>query len=167
MGIYIGIDPGLSGAVAVITDTSLINIYDTPTTTITKGAGKAKKNKRVYIESEMAKILETYRHETTHVALESQHAFPKQGGVSNFTLGEGYGLWRGMLAALSLPYTLVTPNAWKKSLMAGMGKEKAASCVRAQQIYPTAELFTKRGRAIDGRGDALLIATYLKNNTHP
>jgi hypothetical protein len=76
----------------------------------------------------------------------------------------GYGMWIGILAALHIPYTLVTPNRWKKEMMAGMGKEKEASCVRAAQLFPAAGALLsrpKRGGGVvhlDGRGDALLLA---------
>lgn len=153
---YIGIDTGLSGAVAIIYGDS-IQIFDAPTTTIKSG----KKNKRKYIESVMVDILEPFK-EDSHVCIEAVHSMPGQGVAAMFSMGEGYGLWRGIVATLRIPYTLVTPQAWKKEMMAGMGKEKAASCLRAQQLYPDAELFTPRGRALDGRGDALLIATYLR-----
>lgn len=165
MGTFIGIDPGLSGAIAVITDNSLIRIYDTPTTTITKGAGKSKKNKRAYVESRMVEILSQYNYESVHIGIEKVHSMPGQGVASMFSMGYGYGLWIGIVVALKLPYTLITPQRWKKELMSGMSKEKAASCIRAQQLYPDGEFFTPRGRAWDGRGDSVLIATYLKQTT--
>lgn len=159
--IYIGIDPGLHGAMAVISDS--VEVFDTPITQIKSG----KKNKNVYVESHMAELLFPYLLKDVHVGIEKVHAMPGQGVSSMFQMGYGYGLWIGMLAALWLPYTTITPQSWKKYMMDGMGKEKAASCVRAQQLYPHVEVFTPRGRALDGRGDALLIATYLKNTIRP
>lgn len=161
MSLYIGIDPGLSGAVVVLGETEIIRMYDTPTTAIKSG----KKNKTVYIESEMARMLSPYNVEGAQAVIENVHSMPGQGVSSMFSMGYGMGLWIGILSALKIPYTKVTPQAWKKKMMDGMGKEKSASCIRAQQLYPNAELFTPRGRALDGRGDALLIATYLKQTT--
>lgn len=159
--VYVGIDPGLHGAVAIIDqDGKIVSVTDTPTTTIKSG----KKNKSVYIEAEMVRLLSVFAQhsETAHAGIEKVHAMPGQGVSSMFQMGYGYGLWIGILAALSIPYTTITPQSWKKAMMDGMGKEKAASCVRAQQLYPEEEFFTPRGRALDGRGDAILIAEYLR-----
>jgi len=154
----LAIDPGLSGAVAIIRENGTIELIDTPTTTIKSG----RKNKNIYVESLMVDILKKCSPLDTHIGIEAQHSFPGQGVSSMFKLGYGYGLWIGIIVALGFSYTIVTSQRWKKATMDGMGKEKAASCVRAQQLYPSAELFTPRGRALDGRGDALLIAVYLK-----
>jgi crossover junction endodeoxyribonuclease RuvC len=158
MRVYIGIDPGLSGAVAVLHGNGELVFFDTPTTQISSG----KKNKNVYIENKMTGILKGFVDYGVHVMIEKQQSMPKQGLSSTFQTGYGYGVWIGIINALGYPYTIVTSQRWKKVMMDGMGKEKAASCVRAQQLYPDAELFTPRRRALDGRGNAALIATYLK-----
>jgi hypothetical protein len=155
--IYIGLDPGLSGAIAVIGD--MLAVHDTPTTVVKSG----KKNKTMYIESEIVNILSSYKaEEIAMVGLERQFPMQGQGVSSTFQTGMGFGMWIGILTALKLPFNLITSQKWKKAMLDGMGKEKAASCVRAQQLYPDIQLFTPRGRALDGRGDALLIATYIK-----
>jgi hypothetical protein len=164
--IYIGVDVGLDGAVAVLdSDGNVLELTDTPTTTIKSG----KKNKREYIVGHMSAMMEAYCDDTAGtsvvVGIEAQHSFPGQGVSSMFNLGKGYGLWIGIVVAKGFSYSLIPPQRWKKAMMDGMGKEKAASCVRAQQLYPDCELFTARGRALDGRGDALLIATYIKQMT--
>lgn len=153
---FIGIDPGLSGAVAIIKEDGTAAVIDTPTTQVKSG----KKNKNLYVESLMADIFREYAGTNVTVSLEKAQSMPKQGVASTFSTGEGYGLWRGILAALQIPYTIVTPQKWKKAMMSGMGKEKSASCYRAQQLFPSVELFGPEGGAKDGRGDALLIAEY-------
>lgn len=163
MTYYIGIDCGLHGSVACLNqDGEILALADTPITMVKSG----KKNKNTYRVQDMVKILEPYSYGVcvTHVAIEKQFPLMGQGLSSTFSTGNGYGLWEGIVAAMGFSYTLITSQKWKKEMMAGMGKEKAASCVRAQQLYPQAELFTARGRALDGRGDALLIATYLKQS---
>jgi crossover junction endodeoxyribonuclease RuvC len=160
MSIIVGIDPGLSGAIAILQEGHPPSVIDTPTTTIKSG----KKNKRMFVESTMVTMLATLDPKQTHVAMEKIHSMPGQGVAAMFSMGEGYGLWRGILAALYIPYTLVTPQAWKKEMMAGMGKEKSASCYRAQQLFPGVEVFGPKGGAKDGRGDALLIAEYARRH---
>ena len=162
--IYIGIDPGKEGAIAII-DNGIVAIIDTPTTEIitkqkTKKGNCKKKN--LYVESAMADILRAYQKYNIHVAIEKVHSMPKQGVSSMFSMGEGFGLWIGIIVAFQLPYTKVTPQAWKKEMLDGLGKEKSVSCYRAQQLFPNNEFYTPRKRALDGRGDAVLIAEYAK-----
>ncbi len=149
---FIGIDPGLTGAVAILPDGLL---FDTPIAEVRRG----KRTKRVYLETQMAAILRPYAGGQTYAFLEAVHAMPEQGVASMFGFGEGFGSWKGILAALEIPVTMVTPQAWKKALMPGMGREKDAARVRALQLYPQLAPLLKLKRDI-GRADALLIAEY-------
>ncbi len=155
--IYVGVDPGFSGAIAVL-DGKKVTVTDTPTYKIKSG----KKNKNMYNEAMLVAIFSSFDPMSVHIAIEKVHSMPGQGVASMFSMGEGYGLLRGIITALKLPYTLITPQSWKKEMMSGQGKEKSASCHRAQQLFPTAELFGPKGGAKDGRGDALLIAEYCR-----
>lgn len=158
--IYIGIDPGLTGAIADIDSNGGVLIHDTPTIQLKKG-GKAKKD---YLPLEMATILIDYAPFACHVFIEKVGAMPGQGVTSMFNFGKGFGLWLGILAALRLPYTLITPQAWKKELMQGM-PDKDAARVRAQQLFPQAIAELSRKKDI-GRADALLIAEYGRRITN-
>ena len=80
---------------------------------------------------------------------------PGQGVRSMFTCGYGYGLWLGILAALQMPYTPIRPVVWKKAL--GLGKDKEAARLRAQQLFPSADL---RLRKHHGRAESLLLPHY-------
>ena len=149
--IYAGIDPGLGGAVAVNVNLAPIKFYDTPTITL---------KKRDYDIQEMVSILVKIRNTgQAHIGIEAVHAMPGQGVTSMFSFGRGLGLWEGIVAALGIPYTMVTPQAWKKLLLDGMPKEKDASVVRAKQLFPTADITLKKHH---GRADALLIAEYIR-----
>jgi len=87
--------------------------------------------------------------------LEESQAMPGQGTRSMFTVGVGFGLWLGVLAALQMPYTRIRPQVWKKAL--GLGKDKEAARLRAMQLYPGADLRRKQDH---GRAEALLLAWY-------
>ena len=150
----IGIDPGLTGAVAVLPEGLF---FDTPVASVKKGG------KKVYLVAEMVRIFISYAVDASspdvHVYIEDVHAMPGQGVSSTFSFGRGYGLWEGIVAALGIPYTLVSPVRWKRAMMDGMGKEKGASRVRAGQLFP--QLADQLNRVKDhGRADALLIAEY-------
>lgn len=152
--IYIGIDPGLSGAVAEIDSNGGVVIHDTPTMQVKK-SGKAKTE---YLPLQMADILIDYVPLNCHVFIEKVNAMPGQGVTSMFNFGRGFGIWIGILAALKLPYSLIMPQAWKKELMKGMS-DKDAARVRAQQLFPQTIHELSRKKDI-GRADALLIAEY-------
>jgi crossover junction endodeoxyribonuclease RuvC len=99
------------------------------------------------------------------VAIEAIHAMPAQGVSSMFSMGEGFGLWKGILTALGCSWRTVTPQAWKKVVLAGYGnKDKGAAVQVASRLYPivAGSLKTPRGRVLDGRADAICIAEYLR-----
>lgn len=165
--VYVGIDPGLDGAIAAITNEDLV-IIDTPTVKVgkkrqmdAKAAAAILKSMRVPNGDEDWTLPE--KKPQIICALEKVHSMPKQGVASTFTFGEGYGVWKGILAAFSIPHELVTPQAWKKMMLAGGSKEKGASILRVQQLFPGADVYLKKH---DGRADALLMAEYIRRITN-
>src|SRR3990167_9489401 len=125
---YIGIDPGLTGAMAVISSDGSINVFDAPIGIIGK--------KNVLLAAFMRYYLEPYDPDSTKVAIEAVHSMPRQGVTSAFNFGKGFGLWIGILVGLGFAYTEVPHQRWKASMMDGMGKDKDASRVRAMQLFP-------------------------------
>ena len=159
MTLTIGIDPGLSGAIAVINPDGNIELHDCPIFTIGK--------KSKYNPAGMATLLCQYKEpqKTLLVGIEKVHSMPGQGVTSTFTFGEGYGVWLGILAALNISHELITPQAWKKSLMDGQVKDKDASRLVAMRLFPEAsnQLQLKKHH---GRADALLIAEFLRRKAN-
>ena len=158
MKVWVGIDPGLTGAVALIHGESplggVIEIFDAPIAVVKKG----KKKQGVPLPDEMARIFYGIRDYNPIVYIEQVHAMRKQGVTSMFNFGMGYGMWIGILAALSIPYQLVTPQRWKKEMMHGMvTAEKDASLVQAKRLFPQVAEQLQRKKD-DGRAEALLIA---------
>ena len=152
---YIGIDPGLGGAVAVLGSDGFADaLHDAPVAIVGK--------KREHVAARMVGILKPYA-ENSVAALELVHSMPKQGVASAFNFGRGLGLWIGILAALGIPYDLVTPQRWKGVMMDGMGKEKDAARLRAMQLFPfeSDQLALKKHH---GRAEALLIAEYRRRH---
>jgi crossover junction endodeoxyribonuclease RuvC len=168
---YLGIDPGQTGAIACITvvDSAVTSVefYDPAMFQVKSGT----KNKSEYNEVDMARALKTFADSADEVTcvLEKVSAMPGQGVTSMFNFGMGFGLWRGMLSAYHIPYSLVHPATWKAKIMKDMPKEKEAAVQRAVQLYPdsASELCHEyRGRTIRhlGRADALLLAHYALTN---
>jgi hypothetical protein len=153
--IYIGIDPGLGGAIAVLGEHGRVAVYDTPIATVKRKS----KQKRKYAAAEMARILfeVTLQGTEIYAAIELVHAMAGQGVVSSFNFGHGLGLWEGMLAANKIPYELVMPQRWKGLLMHGMGKEKRRlAAARAAVVFPSSRSNCRRVqfslRSIHGKG---------------
>lgn len=155
--IIVAIDPGLTGAVAILTDNgSLIRVEGTPVEKVKRNG----KNKTMYDTDGMAGLIRPYAGiENVRGVCEAVHSMPAQGVSSSFQFGMGYGLWLGILAGLNIPYTTVTPQAWKKHFDL-IGTDKSASAEVAKNLFPEHEWYTPRGRALDGKADAALIAQY-------
>ena len=158
--LYVGIDPGLDGAVAAIDHRAdFIGVWDAPTIEVKRGKGK----KRNYVEAEMAAILRRlYTHggpAAVLLAVENVHAMPKQGVTSMFSMGFGLGLWLGAVAGLQLPYERVEPRTWKAGMGLATGSDKGASVMLASRLFPEAPLTRKKDH---GRAEALLMAAWLR-----
>jgi crossover junction endodeoxyribonuclease RuvC len=148
---WIGIDPGLDGAIAVMSDGG-ITFVDTPTVSNGK-----KREMDLYAIARLLKGLTCSQ--DAMVAIEAVHSMPGQGVASTFSFGKGFGAWLGVLAALNVPHQAVAPQTWKKVMLADGGKEKDASRVKAMQLYP--QIADQLSRKKDhGRADALLMAAW-------
>lgn len=157
---FIGIDPGLDGGFALIgqsgTDPCVVDI---PVIVRQKGKGK----KREYNIAELCNRLRLQTQNIPRTSLqaylESVHAMPRQGTTSMFSMGQGLGIWQALLTALEIPYELITPQAWKKSMLDGTGKDKEASRLKALQMFPALAEDLKLKKD-EGKAESLLIAEY-------
>lgn len=146
--IYVGIDPGVAGAVAVI-DGEQVWLHDTPVVKADKGHD--------YLTASMVALL---RDEKVCVAaLERGIAMPLQASSSTFKAGRGQGLWEGILAGLGIPFELVYPAAWKRAM--GVTSNKGEARVLAQRLFPQAAPQLALVKH-DGRAEALLLACWLR-----
>ncbi len=161
----IGIDPGLSGAVAVIwTDGISVkfeSVHDTPVLLVRRG----KKTKREYLVKGMVEILANNGDGYPLVCIENVHAMPQQGVTSMFRMGLGLGLWQGIAASLDFQIEMVSPIKWKRQ-MVGTGMGKGASILKATEVFPKAEPFLRRKKD-HGRAEALLMAEYARRTVLP
>lgn len=149
MAAVLGIDPGCSGSLVLITEQGGY-IDHLPMPTIKVGT-KSRVN-----GAAVAAWIRQYG--ISHAYLEQVGAMPGQGTASMFTFGHAAGVAEGILQGLNIPYTLVTPQSWKKS--AGLiGSDKDAARSRAIQLYPELRALDAKakGQAI---ADALLIARH-------
>jgi len=142
---WLGIDPGVSGAVACITD-GLALVEDWP--------GDA----ALTVDLLRGWLCE---YSVRLCALEAATSRPAQGVRSVFTFGRNFGQWEGLLSALGVPFQIVTPGNWQRGLVrpsdGASPKERALTVAR--RLYPDMDLHRKGD---DGKADALLLATFAK-----
>lgn len=95
------------------------------------------------------------------VVLEKVGSRPGQGVRSTFSFGQSYGKVMGVLESMNIPYRLVTPQAWKRKVLAGTAKDKEAAIQFVRRAYPTINLTPGRCRTPqDGIADAACLAVY-------
>ena len=150
----IGIDPGLSGAIAVMHDKKVINMYDMPV------MAEGKKNKRQLNSSQLVNIIKENinEDEDTIVVVEQVNAMPGQGVTSMFNFGQTFGAIKGVCAALKLPIFFVRPSKWKKHFEL-LNSSKDASRTKVIEMYPTLSGQLAKKRDVN-RSDAVLIAKF-------
>ena len=151
--ICIGIDPGKSGGVAII-DGDIVLV----TTMLLAGkdvdvaamAGWIRDNTLIYNEGNVI------------ACIEKVHAMPGNGVSSMFKFGFVTGIMHGIIGTLGIPLHMVTPQAWKKNVLAGTPKDKDAAIDFCRRVYPKVSLLaTSRSRkAHSGIADALCIARH-------
>jgi crossover junction endodeoxyribonuclease RuvC len=140
----VGIDPGLTGAVALLAGSQLTELADMPIVDST-------------VDCYTLTAIVAGWGAVDRVVVEAQQAMPRQGVASTFKTGANYGRILGVLAALERPVTHVTPGVWCRTLH--VGADKAAHRRRAQDEWPAhADMF--RRVKDDGRADACLIALW-------
>lgn len=156
---WLGIDPGLDGAFALLLDNGETSFIDMPVDEIKKGKSK---NRLLNIQGAIEIIKNSYPMAMRiSIAIERQQSMPKQGVASTFQTGFGYGVLLGVLTHAQVPFEIVQAKAWKGSLLAGMPEGKGASIVKAKQLFPLASKHLTRVKD-HGRADALLIAEFCR-----
>ena len=160
--IIFGIDPGVSGAICILAEEKIIEVYEMPTMI------DGKKNKRQVNGAEVANIfkkeLENFNvmpasyEKTAKVVVEHVTAMPGQGVTSMFNFGQSFGVIKGICAALKIPIYFVRPTKWKKHFNL-IKTNKDASRTKVIEMYPN--ISSKLSRKKDSnKADAILIARY-------
>jgi len=149
--ITIGIDPGLSGALVALLDDQPIEWTQMPTYQVGK-------HNRVNCAAVAGWIRNLSVEQPIRACIELVGAMPGQGVTSMFSFGHASGSIMGVLAALEITHTQVTPQAWKKH--AGLlGQDKDAARSKAIQIWPTWRDLDRKGTG-QALADAALIARF-------
>lgn len=154
----IGIDPGLTGAIAFY-DGEQLFVYPTPTFTtsfIKVVNGKQKTLNRNEMDLDEARNL-ALSHDALCAYIELVGPMHKQGVTSTFRFGQNFGQWQGLLAGLDIKTEEVRPQDWKKWYALKRGKD--ASLALARESFPNNQP-DFRLKKQDGLAEAALIAKY-------
>ncbi len=150
----IGIDPGLNGAIAVMENNKVKEIFDVPV------MPEGKKNKRQLNNAQLVKLLKDIisKDEEITVVVENVSAMPGQGVTSMFNFGQTFGAIKGICAALGLPIFFVRPAKWKKHFDL-INSSKDASRTKAIEMYPSLSDRLSKKKDVN-KSDAILIARF-------
>jgi crossover junction endodeoxyribonuclease RuvC len=145
-----GIDPGLTGGIAILDDQggSLL-VDDLPVHWLASG-------KKLRAELDLASLRQILvSTPIDHVFLEKVASRPSQGVSSMFRFGHSAGAIYGLIVGIQLSCSYLLPQKWQR--VAGIGPSPDAARQRAAQLYPLAAPQLTRKRDA-GRADAILIA---------
>nr|AAC32241.1 unknown protein [Arabidopsis thaliana] len=171
----IGIDPDLSGALALLKfdhlgSSSFAQVYDTPHIPVLVGK---RVRKRLDAKSIVQLIQSLDVPSGSRVYIEQSNPFPKDGkqvyatahirfssAMGWYSGGFGYGLWIGTLVASGFCVIPVSASLWKRHFQLASG-----SCTKDDSRRVAAELFPSLSSQLKrkkdhGRAEALLIAAY-------
>jgi crossover junction endodeoxyribonuclease RuvC len=121
----LGIDPGDSGGIAVLTLEHVLTTWKMPET-----------------EHDISDVFASIRGLISFAMIESVHAFKGQGVSSTFAFGRNYGFLRGMLIAHKIPFEDMTPAKWQAALRVKAIKDESKTDHKnrlkglAQQLFP-------------------------------
>ena len=171
--LYIGIDPGKKGGWVAI-DPKQMRVFDWLAADCPDHGyilGKGYRGHHAYWTERMVSGLHDVvrkSEEEGHSVIawiEQQRTHPKEGRVSAFTTGYGFGLWSGILSGMGIRWCSVTGSTWTKSVLKdapGSGKDRSISFVSRMfpQFANDGLTLKRRRKPHDGLADAVCLALY-------
>jgi crossover junction endodeoxyribonuclease RuvC len=147
-----GIDPGLTGALAVLDfDLACLHLWDTPTVSVQVGD---KVRKRV---DPIACAEAVGRFPLDSSLIENVHSTPNDGHAGAFTFGKATGIMIGVFAGLDFPLGSVAPAKWKMAMQ--VPADKGDAMRRASEMFPRCTKAWAR-KMDNGRAEAAIIALF-------
>ncbi len=152
--IIVGIDPGLSGAIAILENNKVLKLFDMPV------MAEGKKNKKQLNSAQLVNIIKDNIGSAEHIAVvvEQVNAMPGQGVTSMFNFGQTFGAIKGVCAALKLPIFFVRPSKWKKYFEL-INSSKDSSRTKVIEMYPSLSNQLSKKKDVN-KSDAILIARF-------
>ncbi len=171
MLLFIGIDPGKKGALAVLGLASLTEVVEVRPMPMIAGG---KKSRPEYDIRSIAEWLMSYRPDCRLVTVERSQPLSmipgppgskafKPGSIAQYNRGVQRG-FEWLLTALEMPFQLVAPRSWMKVMHAGAPgvDTKQRSIITAQRLFPHVDLrrSPRCRKDDDGIAEALLLAEF-------
>lgn len=147
--IYLGVDPGKSGAITVIISDGSIETFNL-------------NNTEADIATFLYGVIGKVEDSNIFCIIEKVWAFPGQGISSSFKFGMSYGFIRGLLIALSIPFDEVIPQKWQKEFVVKRDKDKESKTQFKNRLKSKAQQFYPNVNVTLANADSLLIARYCK-----
>ncbi len=149
-----GIDPGLSGAIAILEKKKVLSLFDMPV------MAEGKKNKKQLNSAQLVDIIRenSIGDDEIVVVVEQVNAMPGQGVTSMFNFGQTFGAIKGVCAALNLPIFFVRPSKWKKYFEL-INSSKDSSRTKVIEMYPSLSSQLAKKKDVN-KSDSILIARY-------
>lgn len=144
---FIGIDPGVHGALTWLDNNGSIICHNT--------------DKTLPVDAVMDSVgAESSHHCVAYLEKVGGYIAGKRlPGSAMFKMGESFGMWQGLLAALGIRCVLVRPQEWQAGITGLLGKvgaeRKRALRAEAARRFPTVKV------TLDNC-DSLLIADYCR-----
>lgn len=172
--VFVGIDPGIAGAVGVLAeDGSLVSIQSMPTRVVMATASKRASRKKVVQKTVvgLGQLLKLLReigtaYEVLYCVVERMRPFRRAASDAIFAMGENEGVLRAFMVTLLWRNYFAYPQTWQDEIIPNTPKDgtKAASIKAASECWGAACLLkTKKSRVPDdNRADALNIAAYAR-----
>lgn len=162
---YLGVDPGVTGGLALILHTGEVFVYPSPYLGVSS---------KIIDKPKLRMILENVKqtYPNTEAVLEEVNSVFGASAGANFKFGRNCGLMEGVLLGLGYTIHPVRAKAWQKQVWTSSdrvtkiikGKEvvdtKGTSRAAAQRIFPNVNLLATSRSKVPHEGivDALLIA---------
>lgn len=141
MPVTLGIDPGRTGALAILTGDGDLTLHDMPGTTL-----------------ELHDLISSLPLVSV-CGLEALHPGPKMSNTSIARMFEDYGVLKGALAWRSITVQTVRPSVWKPAI--NLTSQKDMSRQKAMELFPDRAEDFKRVKD-HGRAEAALLAWYAR-----
>jgi hypothetical protein len=160
-GAWIGVDPGCSGAVAVVSSLGRLEFVE-DIESVEKGVASPELTRTLMLMARgVALSAETNAHHVppslAGVVVERVGSMPGQGVSSTFKFGTSYGIALGCAAMLAARIVNPTPTTWKRAM--GLSSDKNASRAMAIRLWPDRGDWFKRVKDAD-RAEAALMAEW-------
>ena len=129
--IYIGIDPGVGGGIAMINECGVV-------LTAMKMPATERDLLEGFNDAFIQGRVDGDRLRPCRAVLERVGASPQMGVVSAFTFGKGYGALLMALTAARIPFDQVAPAKWQQAMGCRSGGDKNVTkrrVVRAPRVY--------------------------------